>query len=604
MAWLAFYATVVIAWGERNSWPPELRFCVLSLPLNVWVIGSILRRAGLQLAIEVEKNQQEQLIAALVLAAGLASGQVFLMSLGLVSLGMAWFRPAGPAVAWGEWLKVPLILLAALPFWLDFISPWLDLTASFEDPAADSRQVLPIARTITHVQVLAYAGWVTMALLLRGRVFWFTLPLLPAALVIAAALSRLAGTGRFSMTPFASPWVLGALAVGGVFVALSPAVHPRLNSARVLREWFKERRYPPWLAVAAVAMMYMRPLEPARFDPGEILGLAGMAVLAGILLGLRLRTPKGPVHSRSVAMVAAGLTLALAGEFTTHEPLRHLALALVTMGLASWHCFWPLRIVLVAIAASLCLLLMPERFPLRLWDPSLLLAVRLSVGFVLLGCLAWLTLKPLPCPGQHGYSDEGWTAPRRFALILLALMMLFQTASAFWPEHEFFPDSPMGAGASNALATENSSHFVRSTMTHRSGPIHISITHPHQDPYLLESPERPLRRRGWRVVEAERVFHPQGEAKVMTLERSGELLATMWWFDWGNRAFVDHQFARRILWSGWHLADRHLRLVHLESSGSKPGELIALARRQVWFGYSAGASDSSAESRRARPAQE
>lgn len=590
IAWLAFYFTVVIAWGQRNSWPAELLLCVMSLPLTGLVASTIYQNEAFGFAIEPENSQQEQLIASLVLAVGLASGQVLLMSLGLVCLGIAWFRPANPKVDWAEWLKIPLLLLTTLPFWVDFDGSRLPLAGLFDDPRANVVYHFPLALNTTQARFLGYCGLLAMAIFLRGRAFWLALPGLPVFLVVVTIIPRLI-SGWNEISPFlraAFPWLLGVLLLIVANRVARPAEKMSRNfvAAEMLRRWFEERRYPPWLAVLVVAIMQALPLETVRFQLGEVLGLTGLVILALILLELRVRTPKGPIHSRSVAMVAGGLALTLGAEFATNEHLRHLALAFVIIGLISWHCFWPLRIFTVAATASLFILAFPEDMIMGGLEPRPSLIFRMVVGYILIGVVAWLARRPVPLPGARGYSEEGWIPPKRFALILLGLMMLFQTASAFWPEHDIdvpeISQTEQVQDESSDLLSPSEPGWTR--LASAKGPVQMMIAHPRKNPYLLESPERTLRRRGWHLIERIRTRHPWGEAVVLKLEREGRVATAMWWFELGNSAFSNHLYARRVLWSGWHLADRRLRLIRLESTAlAEPEELIEVARRENWF---------------------
>ncbi len=590
VAWFLFYLTVVIAWGQRNSWPAELLICVLSVPLTTLVASTLFKMDGFGFAIEPENSQQEQLIAALVLSVGLASGQVLLMAIGLVGLGIAWFRPAAPRVDWAEWLKIPLLFLTTLPFWLDFEGSRLPLAGLFDDPTANPVFSFPLALSTTQARFLGYCGLLAMALFLRGRAFWLALPCLPVFLVVVTGIPKWVPEWREQDPVFraAFPWLLGI-----AFLTLGvQLVKPAENASRAfvpgetLRRWFEQRRYPPWVAVLVVAVTQALPFETVRFSLSEVLGLLGLGGLSLVLFRLRLRTPRGPIHSRSVAMVAGGLALTLGAEFATNESLRHVALAFVIIGLVSWHCFWPLRIFVVAGLAGIALLMAPGPLPTGVWNSQALTGIRLLAGFSCLGALLWLTRRPLPRAGAKGYSEDGWVPPKRFALILLGLMMLFQTASAFWPEHEI--DLSGIATAHEEL--EDSPDILMggepgwSRLPSPKGPVQMMIAYPRKNPYLLQSPERTLRRGGWQVVERVRAAHPWGEAMTVKLEREGRTATAMWWFELGESAFSNHLYARRVLWSGWHLADRRLRLVRLESTAiDEPEDLIEVARREHWF---------------------
>jgi len=593
VAWGLFYLTVVIAWGERNSWPSPLILCVLSLPLTTLVAATIFKVQHFGYTLEPEKNQQEQLIAALVLAVGLASGQLLLMSLGLIFLGVAWLRPAAADTDWTEWLKMPVLYLTALPFWLDFEGSRVGFVAVLEDPVSNPVFRLPLGLETTQVQVLAYCSLLGMALFLHGRAFWLALPALPAFLALTCLTPRLVPNWA-ELNPLvrsAVPWLLGISVLASLLRVARRLEHASLNlvSGQTLRRWFEGRRYPPWLAVLVVAVMQALPLETVRHGSGQIAAYAGTALLLLLLFALRSRTPRGPIHSRSVAMVAGGLALTLLAEFTTNEHLRHVASAFVVIGLLSWHCFWPLRVFMTSASASVVLLAFEPTLALGPLSPTTVLIARLALGYALVLGLAWFLQQPLPPAGATGYSNEGWIPPKRFALILLGLMMLFQTAAAFWPEHEIaIPNPPPSLAKSpeseepvDSLSGFRAGWFRVATP---KGPVQVTMAHPSRSPYLLESPERTLARHGWEVVERVRTPLPHGEATALRVERNGVPATAMWWFELGPKAFANHLYARRVLWSGWHLADRRIRLVRLESTAVRdPRDLVAVAQRENWF---------------------
>jgi hypothetical protein len=590
VAWFLFYLTVVIAWGQRNSWPSSLLLCVLSIPMTTLVASTIFKVREFTFAIEPARSQQEQLIAALILAVGLASGQLLLMALGLLCLGVAWMRPAEPGVDWAEWFKIPVIYLTSLPFWLDFEGSRISLAGLFDDPVANPVFDLPLALSTTQAHVLGYCAILAMALFLHGRAFWIALPALPLFLIGVCLLPRLVpGWATLpSLVRAAVPWLLACLLLGLISRLARQLEHASRSivTGQTLKRWFEDRRYPPWLALLVVAIMQALPLETVRFSRQEVIGIAGLTLVMGLLLGLRSRTPRGPIHSRSVAMVAGGLALTLLAEFATTDQLRHMSLALALIGLLSWHCFWPLRIFAVASLACAFLLIAPEKAAIGPLNATTVMALQSVSAFGLLILLSWMVQRPLPLHGSHGYAEHGWVPPKRFALILLGLMMLFQTAAAFWPDHEMgLPDQPQIAQADvdpiDLLSSGQTGWF---RVPSPKGPVQITIAYPRKNPYLLESPERTLRRHGWVVLERVRAAHPEGEATVLRLERDGVRATAMWWFELGGRAFANHLYARRVLWSGWHLADRRLRLLRLESTAIQdPAELIAVARREAWF---------------------
>jgi hypothetical protein len=583
LGWIPFHLAVVVAWGERNSWPDELLLCLLALPVSVLVIWDLYQTQGFGLAIEPEQGQQEQLIAALVLAVGLASGQLLLMSAGLVCLAVAWLRPAKPGLDWTEWLKAPLLLLGAIPFWLDFEAGRHPFTRLFDDPVGNPLYQLPLALKVSQALLLSYGGLVGMIVLLHGRIFWVALPALPAFVLLVTALPRLSPIWNElpRLARFWIPWVVGALLLGllGKLTARFERGGRPLATGRTLRRWFEERRYPPWLAILVVAIVQALPFQAFRPDLESYLELGAMVVLTLLLGAYRLRTPKGPIHSRSVAMVAGALTLTLLAEFAASDPFRHLALGFVIIGLLSWHCFWPLRVFCVAAAAVIVLFgLAPEALP-GLFENSGFRGLRFGSALLLLASLGWLVTRPLPIPGQSGYSEDGWIPAKRFALILLGLMILFQNASAFWPDHTMpleslprlaqvpehspalpplarIPPTPRtnrpskrrssGSNSWSTGSTSPSSNCVATPIRskHPNGPSNASAG---------PSPNRPA--------------SPSPRAKPARC-KSNATAGRSRCSGGSNSATVPSPtplYARRILWSSWHLANRPSA-----SSASKP----------------------------------
>ena len=602
LAWFLFHLAVVIAWGERNSWPDELLLCLLALPISTLVIWDLYQSQRFGLAIGPELGQQEQLIAALVLAVGLASGQVLLISGGLVCLAVAWLRPARPGVDWTEWLKVPLLALGAMPFWLDFDATRHPFARLLDDPVGNPLFQLPLALKISQALLLTYGGLIAMIVFVHGRIFWIALPALPVFTLFVTALPRL--FPAWNKLPhgarFWLPWIAGSVLLA-ILVQIANRLEQRRSpyaTGQTVRRWFEERRYPPWLAILVVAIVQALPFQTLALGSEPVLELAGTLLLTLLLAALRLRTPKGPIHSRSVAMVAGALALTLLAEFAASDPLRHLALGFVIIGLFSWHCFWGFRIFITAGTIVVVLFGLSPMAISGLAAVPHLFAIRAILTTGLLGLLGWLVTQPLPPAGAFGYDEDGWVPSKRFALILLGLMMLFQTASAFWPEHTMPVETAGPPGASRGIkatpfapAPDPDADFENPLeasphLRYRFGDhtIDVAIIRLRRNPYLVESPERTFERIGWQVLHSSRLPHPKGESGVLKLERAGEKLSLLWWFELGDRAFANPLYARRVLWSSWHLADRNLRLVRLEADGSVPAEGFEdFARRLKWF---------------------
>jgi len=599
LTWLLFYVTVVVAWGERNLWPDDLLICVGLLPLNALIIYTLYEVYGFGTFIDPIRGQQEQLIACLVLAVGIASGQLLLMNLGLVALAIAWLRPAKPGVDWMEWLKVPLVLFTTLPFWLDFQGNRSELFKLFEDPIGNPVYKLPFALVTTQTRLLGYCGLLSLIMLLHGRVFWIAVPILPAFLAAVASLPKWfpAWNDLSQVYRQLAPWILGALILGSlswIANALDAACR-RLVSGEILRRWFEERRYPPWLAVLVVAVAQAFPVKSIGSDDSVVWAAVGVALMVPILVVLRIRSGRGPVHSRSAAMVAGGLLLILLAEFSTSDNLRRLAMGFVLIGLISWHCFWRLRVFITAAAFSVVALALPDNLASTLLSKDVVIALRVVVASILLLALLVFSVPAQPARGEFGYPEDAWIPSKRFALILLGLMMLFQNAGAFWPTHDlrWIADweernqvtpipKPPPAPASTVDASDDPISFPA---LGTSGIIQVSIAHPMRMPYFIESFERTLQKNGWTVLDRRQIPVPGGEAAaVKVVAPNGQTATALWWFDQGDRCFSNHLYARRVLWSTWHLADRDLRQIRIESySVTDPQALVDFAAARNWF---------------------
>ncbi len=594
--WLVFYAAVVVSWGQRNSWPDDLLLCLLALPVNFVVAWLLYDECGFGLESDPAHGQQEQLIAALILALGVASGQRLFMSVGLVALGVGWLRPGRHGIDWYEWLKIPLLFLTVLPFWLDFEgSDWV-LAGLFGDRNSNPTYQLLLGVQTSQGAMLFYFGLVALILLLHGRFFWRALPVLPLFVLGISVLPRI--FPGWSDLPQGLrlwlPWILGSLLLVVLQRLARPGpattVPPASRPGSLVTRWFEHRRYPPWVAMLIVAAVQAPPFSPLRWGTFEIAGLAGMLLLLLVLADLRHRTPRGPIHSRSVALVASAVALALLGEFATNDEIRHVGLGIALVGLLSWHCFWPLRVVLTATAGVLLFLGIPHSLPVRNLGLDGLLVLRLVAGVLLLAALAWMARRPLPPPGARGYDESAWVPPKRFALILLVLVLMFQIAGAFWPDHVLPPSrdwdplpAPAQAGA-EAGAEETPEETALGSTSWIRGPAQITVARLRNNPSLLASPDQIYRSRGWRILERRIVDHPRGEAAVILAERDSSIATLLWWFERHDRAFTNHRYARRVLWSSWHLADRRLRLVRVESTAFRSiEELVAFAERNRWF---------------------
>lgn len=590
LVWLGLYLALVLAWGQRNSWPDELLVCLLFLPLQAAVAVALHVGNGFGRDGRDDPSHRELAIAYLLLATGIASGLLLMMTVGLLAVGVAWLRPRRRPVDWYEWLKLPVLFSLALPFWLDFSGSRQQWLAHFDDPAVNPVYRLPLELGITRLQVALRLAVLAAALLLPGRRFWWALPLLVPAVVAGNELAA-----RFAAGAAAAAW----LAMAGAGLAVAALVRrldggtPRPGDGHLLY-WMEHRAYPPWIAALAVAVQQAVPAEGPSVQPRFGLALLGTAALVVLLYRLRRRTPAGPIHSRSSAMVMGGLALLLSAEFTGVDLFRYAALGATVIGLMSWHRLWAKRVFLAAAATWLALL-PPAVFGFTAaTEPTTLFLLRAVVAVTALVLLARAGPRTDWASAEEGYANETWQPLQRFALICLLLLLMFQNAAAFWPEPEEnrFELALRGASAAELLTAQSEAEAAPA-IEHLSllagyRRFTVSISRPSRNPSQLEAPELALRRRGWHIDRREVTPHPHGIAVALTLERGGQPARAVYWFENGGRAFVNYLQARRILWSSWNLSDRNLRLVIMVSGGQEPPEeFFAFARQQDWFVASA-----------------
>jgi hypothetical protein len=592
--WLLVYLAVVLSWGQRNSWPDELLVCVAFLPAQILVAALLYQRHGFDQGGVMLPSHRELAIAYLLLAIGIASGLLLMMVVGLLAVALAWLRPARRQLDWLEWLKVPVIFAMALPFWLDFAGSRQEWYRPFADPAVNPPYQFPLALTLSRLEIILRLGVLAAALVLPGRRFWWGLPLLLPLLLGVNHLGSRALAAAGVPAGSATEWALYALqAAAFALLAAATAGLEKLTRrppGAVVTGAMESYAYPPWVAAMVVAVQQAVPAEGPALRPQPGLELLGMVVLVALLYRLRWRTAAGPVHSRSSGMVVVGLALLLVAEFTGLDLVRYAALGATLAGLISWHRRWPRHAFAVAFAVWTALLPPPAATPL---EPALLTTLRVVIAVAGLAWLAYAPRRGAPAPEADtaGYANEAWQPLARFSLVLLLLMLVFQNASAFWPEpmENRFEQAVRGATATDLLAPPGPATTNRAPADPWSAPraygrFEVTVALPSSNPAQLEAPELALQRRGWTVRSRALIRHPRGEAVHLHLERRGEPAHAVYWFENGPDTFSNYLQARRILWSSWNLADRNLRLVLLLSRvAERPDEFYDFAARQNWF---------------------
>ncbi|MBI4325092.1 MAG: hypothetical protein HY674_07485 [Chloroflexi bacterium] len=592
--WLLGFSVVVLAWGGYNSWPVELAISLSFFPLKLVLAWWLYRRNGFGFGTKPDVSQWELLIGFLLLAIGLASGMILLMTVAWVSIGVVLLRPVRRDLAWDEWFKLPLIFLLALPVWLDVAGSRYDWVGRFPgiEIAPDGVEKIVLVR----FQVLAEITVLLLAFFLRQATFWLSLPLAAAAFYLSGRLSQ---HFVLSISPGWMP-ALVWLTAGFLWMALAClALRGRLGRPpwtalwTDLTQWATSRTQSTWLVSLVILLQqsalvdrWLAGVEP-RFD------FLGAGLLLALLWRMRWRRETGVVCLRSRLLLAAALFMLLGGEWTDLNPLRQSSLGLLVVSLFCWRQSWSWELIGAALFAwmtlipAFALLLLQVGLP----DPAAPLVRIALLGLGLVGVMA-AGRQPAGPGAISSYADFAWQPVKRFAFILLVLLLGFQTVSALWPEPRQANPLVLGVNSSWRLPPNPARLYERQgwidarqwSWQWQRHPMTLIVAHPVAQPIRISAPERVFQGQGWRVLRRRLVPHPRGQAVEVELRRGQESSAALYWFDQGDRAFANYQRARRILWSGWNLTRRELRLVVLQartSAGSS--HLTSLAQSQDWF---------------------
>jgi hypothetical protein len=594
--WFAAYGLILLAWGGQNEWPTAMWVPLVFVPVCLVAAKAIYTRGGFSPTPQPHVSNWELLIAFLLLAIGVASGLMLLLAMGWLNLGVLALRPKRLPDDCGEWFKLPLIFTGCLPVWIDLGGSQHDWLAHLgadigvvADPA-DLASILPF-------QIGSRLAILLLVWLAHGLVFWMCFVTLPVLVItgqhlMATAASPSVAPGGTSLRELCV-WIGAALLLASAGwlsqSSFSGRGGPRDTWRRITTRAF--RRMPePWLAALVILLQQWTLVETWRAGVNPRIDAVGVGLLLLALWVLRRRTPPGPMRLNSRVGLATALFVLLAAEWTDLNPLRHLSLGLLAVSAASWGrtWSWPLMIsgltTWIATLPSAALLLTRA----GLAEP-VAHTVRVAVLAAGLLALAWAANRTQTPFAGKTYHDDGWQPVKRFAFTLLCLLVGFQTISAFWPEAQPTP-APETAPAGPLLSHAQSSLFppspgVLSWSVGRNEPAtELSVSRPSDVPIQLRAPELVFRAAGWQITGRRLIPHGNGQAVALTLTRAGHRASAVFWFQNADRAFVHYLRARQILWSGWNLNRRDLRLaVMFSESPAGPQRLVRLAEEHDWF---------------------
>lgn len=609
--WLAGYVVVVVTWGIYNAWPAELSMCLLFFPIHLALAGWLYRRHGFTLETQAHVSEWDSLIAFLILAIGLASGLVLLLAVGWVGLGAVYLRPARQQIAWDEWFKLPVLFLLSFPLALDLQGgrhDWLQwFNVGLPGPLWPTNDVA----NLLAVQIWLRLGLYALALWLPGAGFWICLPLLPLALIGSAQ-----GARQLGLYAQESPQWIAGCAVAISLLALAGMVllarrwlesHPQVTARWMgVSDWARIRSRAPWLVALAIVLQQSSLAEGWMASRSLYFNAEGAGLLLLVLAAIRWRSRGGAIHLNTRILLGLSLFALLAAEWTDFEPLRHVSLGILLISLFSWRRAWPWWVATAALVTWMATI--PGTATLLVQAGLSGTTVRmLRLILFSLGLLALIgSARRLPEPARlDAFEDFGWQPVKRFAFILLCLLLGFQLASAFLlapgipPEPELFLTPQFNAATRARVSTilADSSRARKIRLRWQRQNLDLLVIRPTRIPVRVNSPETILSAAGWCVVHRRLVPQPRGQVVELQLARLDQTSCALYWFENGERAFASYLRARRILWSGWNLTRRDLRLILLHApTESDPKKLVFFAASQNWFRDPAGIPESNRRS--------
>ncbi len=533
------------------------------------------------------------LVSLLVLATGIASGLVMLISLGWLSIGIVAMRPARPDPAWHEWFKLPVLFFFCMPVWMDLAGSrhdWLQWLGGRSAAAPDDASGI---LALMQLQLVARACLVVLLLSVPGALFWFLIPTIPIALFFGIRCAELVRFGTVWLGQIAGSiiapvvvWLLGVL-FGRIRLDI-----PSLRRAWAVLAARAFGRFPaPWLAGIVIILQQTSLAEGWLASINPHFNLPGGVILLVALLWIRRSDTPGGLHLNSRLGLSAALFVLLAAEWTDLNPLRHMALGILVICAALWGCAWSWPTYLFALGAWLALLPATQVLLVRAGSsPGLSVAAAWLLFTICLGALAGVTLIRRPEVMVRYYPDSAWQPVKRFSFILTALLVGFQIMSAFWPPSDR-PESGRFLGISTTIsrwplagALADGERVRRWTMAWQNHRVDLAVMVPPDLPVRLYAPELLFTSAGWKIGARRLVPHANGQMVELYLENQGRSGCALYWFQNTDRAFVHYLRARHVLWSGWNLARRDLRLVVAFSDQiAMPEQLQELAEADGWF---------------------
>ncbi len=588
--WLGFLGLLLLSWGIYNAWPAALTCSLLFFPFSLFLAVKLLRKSGPGPVAPSFATEWELLVSFLLLATGAASGAVFLMAVGWVAIGWVLLRPMRRNQFWGEWLKIFFLFVWVLPIELDFVgnrvevfSPFLPHSSQAGWNAEDHSLLALICGW--RVALFFFGAW------LKPAQFCAAIFLFPALVALVGFVFEAGSLHHFELWQGELIVCAVALLVCWVIVRFEL---PFLRDNGTAQRWAhasRKRTASTWLIALVVLVQHSLFSEGYLSSEQWLPAAAGAMLWIFLLAWLRWRTPPSNLDWSSQLLIVGAGFFVLAAEWTNLAFFSQCALGLLLAGVFSWRRTWRWLAVYGPLAAWLMLLPGLFRFAeqhglgwLARWE------FRAVAFLAIAAATVWAHGRGHRRPTRVA-EDLVWQPIKRFAFILLCLVLGFQGLSAVWPGTRIaeFPASTARTGAPLRIARPQISFPGMVRLTSRAfplkhGSVRIFIAKPAEVPVEIVSANWAFQARGYAVLVRKGLPHPRGRM-IYLRGRNGQVeRSALCWFDHEAQAFAGYRKARHILWSGWNLAHRQLRFVWVEAEPAmRADEMNDFADQHGWF---------------------
>lgn len=610
--WMLLGGFLVLLWGQSNSWPQELVFSAVLLPLALLFSQRHYLEHHFALSVPDEIPVWDFLIANLLLTVGIASGKLLLISIGWVAVGIIFLKPTRMTLNWAEWFKIPLLWFCLLPFWLDFKNNSTNIIEFLvTNPLAKEFNAGITSWDYARFHFGILTSIIVMAATLKGGLFWKNLFVIPAVALVYSWIETLVPEIQIRPSGFQS-FLSWSLIPGTIFL-WSLGVRQIIKWLNLQESegngesHFKTRfnAFPLWLSVAVIAMQQYNLVRDNYFiENTQRINHVALVIWMGAILWLRYNTEKTNVDTRTRVILALGLAMLVTGEWTDINFLRHISLGMAMMAMCSWNRVWPNGLILTLLFTWLMIIPAGQTATMIAitggFGREIVLALAILGNLFVISIFRMRKNRDLRILNAGDYE---WLPSMRFSFLVMILLMSFQMMSSFsnssqlqvklisFKKGDEFRESLVPSRLIG-LPGLNDIEIFRLGESEASMDLMKGVTLIHGDPVPqplgLPSPLLLLKNMGWHPSNQHLIHqHPLGSAMMVDIQSLSQSspsngVALFWWIS-GTKAFHSHKKAQNILWSSWYYSDRDLSLVMLTHEGGSKDAILQIARNNDWF---------------------